>query len=40
MSFARRREDFIAGVNLCTPGIFKVPAQALNLAISLPTLTE
>ncbi|QPK65045.1 transporter substrate-binding domain-containing protein [Methylomonas sp. LL1] len=40
MSFARRREDFIAGANLCTPGIFKPPAQALNLAISMPALTH
>lgn len=40
MSFARRREDFMAGANLCTPGIFKPPAQALNLAISLPALTH
>ena len=40
MSFARRREDFLAGVNLCTPGIFKAPAQALNLAISIPALTH
>lgn len=40
MSFARRREDFIAGVNLCTPGIFKPPAQTLNLAISMPALTH
>lgn len=40
MSFARRREDFIAGTNLCTPGIFKPPAQALNLAISMPALTH
>lgn len=40
MSFARRREEFIAGTNLCTPGIFKPPAQALNLAISIPALTH
>lgn len=40
MSFARRREDFIAGANLCTPGIFRSPAQALNLAISIPALTH
>ena len=40
MSFARRREDFNAGANLCTPGIFKPPAQALNLAISMPALTH
>ncbi|MDR3409434.1 MAG: TIGR02285 family protein [Formivibrio sp.] len=40
MSFARRREEFIAGTNLCTPGIFRAPAMALNLAISMPALTH
>jgi uncharacterized protein (TIGR02285 family) len=40
MSFARRREEFIAGTNLCTPGIFRPPAVALNLAISMPALTH
>lgn len=40
MSFARRREEFIAGTNLCTPGIFRAPAVALKLAISMPALTH
>jgi uncharacterized protein (TIGR02285 family) len=40
MSFARRREEFIAGTNLCTPGIFRAPATALKLAISMPALTH
>ena len=40
MSFARRREEFLAGTNLCTPGIFRAPAQALKLAISVPALTH
>ncbi len=40
MSFARRREEFIAGSNLCTPGIFRAPATALKLAISMPALTH
>jgi uncharacterized protein (TIGR02285 family) len=40
MSFARRREEFIAGNNICTPGIFRAPAMALKLAISMPALTH
>lgn len=40
MSFARRREEFIAGTNFCTPGIFLKPAMALKLAISMPALTH
>jgi uncharacterized protein (TIGR02285 family) len=40
MSFARRREEFMAGTNLCTPGIFRSPATALKLAISMPALTH
>lgn len=40
MSFARRREEFIAGTNFCTPGIFHAPAAALKLAISVPALTH
>lgn len=40
MSFARRRAEFQAGTNLCTPGIFREPAIALNLAISMPALTH
>jgi uncharacterized protein (TIGR02285 family) len=40
MSFARRRQEFLAGTNLCTPGIFKPPAMALKLAISRPLLTH
>jgi uncharacterized protein (TIGR02285 family) len=40
MSFARRREEFVAGTNLCTPGIFREPAMALKLAISVPALTH
>jgi uncharacterized protein (TIGR02285 family) len=40
MSFARRREEFLAGTSFCTPGIFKPPAMALKLAISKPMLTH
>lgn len=40
MSFARRREEFLAGTNICTPGIFRAPATALKLAISMPMLTH
>lgn len=40
MSFARRKEEFIKGTNICTPGIFLAPAKALNLAISKPALTH
>lgn len=40
MSFARRKEEFSAGTNICTPGIFRAPALALNLAVSLPMLTH
>ncbi|HEX8989070.1 MAG TPA: TIGR02285 family protein [Rhodocyclaceae bacterium] len=40
MSFARRREEFTAGIDICTPGIFKAPAMALKLAISKPMLTH
>jgi uncharacterized protein (TIGR02285 family) len=40
MSFARRREEFIAGTKLCTPGIFRAPAMALKLAVSIPALTH
>lgn len=40
MSFARRREEFVGGTNLCTPGIFRAPAAALKLAISKPALTH
>lgn len=40
MSFARRKEEFMAGTNLCTPGIFQAPAKALGLAISMPALTH
>jgi uncharacterized protein (TIGR02285 family) len=40
MSFARRREEFRSGTNLCTPGIFRAPAEALKLAISIPALTH
>lgn len=40
MSFARRREEFIAGTNLCTPGIFLQPAMALNLTVSMPALAH
>lgn len=40
MSFARRREEFRNGANLCTPGIFRAPAMDLRLAISIPALTH
>lgn len=40
MSFARRQQEFLAGSHLCTPGIFKAPAEKLKLAISLPALTH
>ena len=40
MSFARRKEEFMAGTDICTPGIFKAPAQAMKLAVSLPMLTH
>lgn len=40
MSFARRREEFLAGTDFCTPGIFRAPAMALNLSISMPMLTH
>ncbi|MBU0622168.1 MAG: TIGR02285 family protein [Gammaproteobacteria bacterium] len=40
MSFARRKEEFLSGANLCTPGIFKSNAAALGLAISIPALVH
>jgi uncharacterized protein (TIGR02285 family) len=40
MSFARRKEEFSKGTNMCTPGIFLAPAKALHLAISKPALTH
>jgi uncharacterized protein (TIGR02285 family) len=40
MSFARRKEEFMAGTNICTPGIFRAPALALKLALSQPMLTH
>ncbi|NJD06588.1 MAG: TIGR02285 family protein [Methylococcaceae bacterium] len=40
MSFARRKEEFMSGSNICTPGMFKAPAQAMKLAVSVPMLTH
>lgn len=40
MSFARRKQEFLSGTNICTPGIFLAPAKELNLAISKPVLTH
>ncbi|WP_161947506.1 TIGR02285 family protein [Trichlorobacter thiogenes] len=40
MSFARRKQEFLRGTNICTPGIFLAPAKELNLAISKPALTH
>jgi uncharacterized protein (TIGR02285 family) len=40
MSFARRKEEFLSGANLCTPGIFKSNAAAMGLAISIPALVH
>lgn len=40
MSFARRKQEFMRGSNLCTPLIPLAPARALNLAVSIPALAH
>ncbi|MCE1225367.1 MAG: TIGR02285 family protein [Geobacteraceae bacterium] len=40
MSFARRKQEFLNGSHICTPGIFFAPAKELHLAVSKPALTH